>query len=219
MVRAKTCTSGCLVLTRWVASMPPIPGMLMSMITTCGRREATRSRACWPSPASPTTSMSCSRARIIRTPSRTMAWSSATTTLILAIHAHLDRDHRLHPRAPTFPGLHPECAAEQFGAFPHPQQPHPALAPGGDVREVEAAAVVRDRHPHVLRGDRDLDPRAMGLSVFQDVRDGLLHDAEHRGFDVMGQAFVGAGDAHRHVQPLWLDVLLDVPAHGRGEAE
>src|SRR5512146_700066 len=67
------------------ASIPPSPGMAMSIRTRSGSSRSTSARACNPSAASPTTSMSgwsCSRAR---TPSRRMAWSSAMTTLILGV--------------------------------------------------------------------------------------------------------------------------------------
>ena len=45
-----------------------------------GRVRATTCSACSPSAAAPTTSMSGSSPRIATNPSRTLAWSSATTT-------------------------------------------------------------------------------------------------------------------------------------------
>src|SRR3990172_1903791 len=77
MVRISTCTPGSPSLIAWVASTPFSFGMLMSMTTTWGASLRASRTASSPSSASPTTSKSGCASRIIRMPSRTMAWSSA----------------------------------------------------------------------------------------------------------------------------------------------
>ena len=64
---------------RFVASIPSIPGMRMSMSTTSGRSFAVAATASAPSAASAATSIPAD-ARISRNPPRTSAWSSAITT-------------------------------------------------------------------------------------------------------------------------------------------
>lgn len=65
------------------ASMPSVPGILMSSSATSGASRRTASIAPAPSPASATTSMSGWASRIIAKPLRTSSWSSATTTWIV----------------------------------------------------------------------------------------------------------------------------------------
>jgi hypothetical protein len=63
-----------------VASMPSMPGIRMSISTTSGSWSRATDTAASPSAASPTTSMSGAESRIITSPVRIAAWSSATTT-------------------------------------------------------------------------------------------------------------------------------------------
>ena len=67
-----------------VTSMPDSPGMVMSRTTTSGLYSCANARACTPSSASATTSNPCSLDSTLRMPSRTTAWSSATSTRIAA---------------------------------------------------------------------------------------------------------------------------------------
>ncbi len=68
---------------RRVASTPSIRGIRMSISTTSGCSARTWSSACWPSPASPTTTRSDSASRIIRKPVRSSGWSSTSSTRIV----------------------------------------------------------------------------------------------------------------------------------------
>src|SRR5436309_10314571 len=182
-------TSGWRAFACWVASIPPIPGMLMSMTMTAGFRRSTISSACAPSWASPTTSMSDSLARIIRTPSRTIAWSSASNTLIFAI-THSYGNGSLQARAGTGRRLDRERPAQQFCALPHPEQTHPALAAGGHRVGIKSAAIVADDQIHAAVAVGDLHPGVGGASMLQNVRQCLLGNAEDRSLDVRRKAFI-----------------------------
>ncbi len=66
-----------------VAAMPSMTGILMSISTTSGAVFLATATASAPSAASPSTTRSGSESMSSRNPARTMAWSSATTTLML----------------------------------------------------------------------------------------------------------------------------------------
>ncbi len=65
-------------LIRWVVSMPPGDGSDRSIRTMSGDVSSARSTALRESSASPTTSRSGSRSRILAIPTRNSAWSSTT---------------------------------------------------------------------------------------------------------------------------------------------
>ena len=77
-----------------VASMPPRPGMAMSIRMTSGASRRASSTASCPLAASPTTVMSSDIANSARTPSRRIAWSSAIRTRMLLISHLLARPAR-----------------------------------------------------------------------------------------------------------------------------
>ena len=80
MVRISTRVAGWAAAIRRVASMPSRTGIRMSISTTSGRVRRASATASCPSLASPTTAVSGSFSRILRSPTRTSAWSSAIST-------------------------------------------------------------------------------------------------------------------------------------------
>ncbi len=80
IVSITTRTSGCRPVMKRVASMPSRCGIWMSITTTSGVVSSTTCRASRPSSAEPTTSTPSSAPSSATSPSRTMAWSSTTTT-------------------------------------------------------------------------------------------------------------------------------------------
>src|SRR5438093_2505925 len=85
MVRMSTLASFSCLKMRRVASIPFSSGSVRSINTTSGCRRSASSTALRPSPASPTTSISSSVARMQRSPCRTMVWSSTSNTRIRSI--------------------------------------------------------------------------------------------------------------------------------------
>jgi hypothetical protein len=67
----------------WVASMPSMPGMRMSITTTSGRSRLVSWTAWAPVPASPATSTPGVPSMTMRRPARISGWSSASTTRIV----------------------------------------------------------------------------------------------------------------------------------------
>src|SRR5215212_2933742 len=117
-----------------VAARPFISGIERSSTTTSGLSAATLSRATRPFGASAMTSISLRDASRARRPCRTVSWSSARITLILAIsgfvHYCRARDRRLEVdrRAAARLRLDLQRAANQRGALVHA---HDADALGG----------------------------------------------------------------------------------------
>jgi hypothetical protein len=85
MVTTRTRIRGFAASTRRVASMPPSPGIFMSMSTTSGSSSPLRLMASSPVVASPATSMSGCVERRPRIPSRKRGWSSAIRTRSFSI--------------------------------------------------------------------------------------------------------------------------------------
>src|SRR5215211_9278585 len=90
-----------------------------------------RSRASTPSEASPITSRSSWRSNSMRSPDRTMPWSSAMTI-------RMGSYSQPHPRSDGRLGLDLELAADQQRPLPHPRDAEPARF----VVEHEALSVV-----------------------------------------------------------------------------
>src|SRR5215207_8919771 len=82
LVKAMTSTSGSSVRMVLVDSRPSMTGIRRSISTTSGLSSRAIAKASWPSWASPTTWMSGSRERNMRSPWRTTPWSSVIRTLI-----------------------------------------------------------------------------------------------------------------------------------------
>jgi len=83
VVKMSTRADGTVRVIRRVASIPSSTGMRMSISTTSGLTRLTAATASEPSAASATTSRSASASRIFRRPVRIIAWSSATTTVVI----------------------------------------------------------------------------------------------------------------------------------------
>src|SRR5271170_417067 len=101
---------------------PPPPGMVRSSVSTSGLATRAWHKASCPSAASPTTSMSGWWLMSIRSPARTMAWSSTISTRIFAMvllpegYAHVDRGSASRPR------LERDRAVQKGGPFADVEQ-------------------------------------------------------------------------------------------------
>src|SRR5438045_1747357 len=82
MLSMRTDVFGCAASIRRAASIPFIPGMATSIMTTSGECTAASCTHSRPSPASAITDMSACRSSSARRPSRTMVWSSANNMRI-----------------------------------------------------------------------------------------------------------------------------------------
>src|SRR5439155_17204576 len=101
---------------------PPPPGMVRSSVSTSGLTSRTWHKASCPSAASATTSMSGWGLMSIRSPARTMAWSSTIRTRIFVMvllpegYAHVDRGSASGPR------LERDGAVQKGGPFADAEQ-------------------------------------------------------------------------------------------------
>src|SRR5205823_561684 len=104
MVRTSTRVCGHACRRRSSILRPPPPGIVRSSVNTFGLASQAWHKASCPSAASPTTSMSGWGLMSIRSPARTMAWSSTIRTrifvmvLLLEWNAHVDRGSASRPR-------------------------------------------------------------------------------------------------------------------------
>src|SRR4051812_7292784 len=158
-----------------IASMPSRFGMTRSISTTSGFNRSACSIASSPSDASPATSMPSCSARKPRSPSRTTAWSSTTSTRIgSSASGHLQVDGGAGPRR----GSDAELASHAHGTLLHRREPEPARTQLGRVG-VEARAVVLhlEHEAAVLQAEAQLD--AAGVGVSDGVLQRLLGDAQH----------------------------------------
>src|SRR3990172_8084436 len=112
-----------------VASRPPSFGIAISMRTTSGFNLPVISMASRPISASPITSIPPCVSIIARIPSRTRAWSSAMSTVILCmglqgayrndfVHGEVDMDGSSFTRI----GLYRKSSSEVFDPLPHAEQ-------------------------------------------------------------------------------------------------
>src|SRR5439155_9293616 len=117
MVRTSTRVCGHACRRRSRILRPPPPGMVRSSVSTSGLVAQAWHKASCPSAASPTTSMSGWGLMSIRSPARTMAWSSTirtrifTMVLLLEGYVHVDRGSASQPR------LERDGAVQQGGPF------------------------------------------------------------------------------------------------------
>src|SRR5690554_90719 len=142
--------SGCSSIRAFVVSMPLIPGIAMSMITTSGWHLVKQLMASLPSPASPTTSISGVTSSMALRPARRMAWSSTSMTRILSLstigrvsvvgNCKLDAGTLARCCADL------EVAPDQGRSLLHPQQAKVirACAVCGHDLRVETTAIVLD---------------------------------------------------------------------------
>src|SRR3990172_6852760 len=222
MVRAMILISGFCCLMWRVASMPLIPGMARSIMMMSGLSLPTISAAPCPLAASPTTSMSGSASRIALRPSRTMGWSSASSTRILLAMScphcgqgvYLDLHHDVGPL--PHPGADAEGTSHKGGPLLHAHQAQGALpAIGAEIGvHIEAPAIVLHRHPYLVAIPLKPYPDCASPGVFDDVVHALLGDAEqgglHRGRKAVAEAF--GLEVHGHPHPFQMG--LGVGAEG-----
>src|SRR5436305_13139185 len=157
-----------------MASTPSSRGMVRSMRITSGRSRAASATASSPSPASPTTSSPSWSPRNVRSPSRTTAWSSTTSTVIGGSAMPDGQRHR-GPRPRGRGDLEP--AAEPAGPLLHRGQPEVAGSELG-IRGIEPGPVVADDEHEAARAPAEPDPDPPGAGVAQGILERLLGDAE-----------------------------------------
>src|SRR4051795_4147934 len=157
--------------------MPSRTGIRMSMSTTSGSSRAAWRTASAPSTASPTTSVPGSNPRILRSPTRTSAWSSAISTRGTAGSAGREQDVEDEAAVGALAGL--ELAAVQGHPLPDAHEPVPAARQGGG----RADAVVGDLQLHRPGPVPDPHPHRGGLRVLERVGQALLHDPVGRQLD------------------------------------
>src|SRR3954452_10749228 len=177
-----------------MACTPSTRGITRSISTTSGRRRCAAAIASRPSPASPTTSMPSWSDRNVRSPSRTTAWSSTTSTRI----ASSTRRLQPHRRAPARRRRDGEAAAQALRPLLHRGQPEPPRAYLGRVG-IEAGAVVAHLEHHAPILVREPQADVVGVRVAHRVAQRLLGDAK----DLARAARVGLDDG--------LEVELDLP--------
>src|SRR6266404_1225212 len=136
---------------RRVASKPLSSGMAMSMTTTSGRSCFAIWTAWRPFSASPTMAMSGSASKSTWNPCRTMAWSSASRTVILLIRTSLfqvEGNFHGHGSSSVGLGFDSKTAIDQAHALLHAQQAQPFFSFCRDLLlHFESFAVVGDLNP------------------------------------------------------------------------
>src|SRR5215467_7542613 len=124
---------------------------------------------------------------MLRSPSRTIGWSSTISRRITGSLAKRDvplraerqgnRDRRPVPA----PALDPAGAAEQARTFPHPGEPETAVGRAGVVIEADAIITNLDVEPVRLAAHLDFDCLAAGMA--RRIDQALLKNAEGRCLD------------------------------------
>src|SRR5687767_4807069 len=178
LARTITPVCGSSRLRRWVVSIPFGEGSPRSIRTTSGVSSSTVARASRPVPASPTTSMSFSSSRMLRTPRRNSVWPSTMTTRVfparrspprrrssvlisvsttgsssLPLGIFLLRQSKQNARALALAGLDVQVGPHQLGALAHELEPEAAAGGGCKAHHVEAAAVIGDHEGVSLEAD------------------------------------------------------------------
>src|SRR3712207_4548636 len=142
----------------------------MSMSTTCGWWRAAWVTASRPLPASATTSMSGSSASSIRSPARTMDWSSTTSVRIVMASPPIDRKPGPEHEASRLTGTREHVTAEDLHAFADTDQPVPQAV----LLATRASTVVAHLDLQLSGAVLDVDVGPGGLTVLQRVREALL---------------------------------------------
>src|SRR5579859_982160 len=229
MVSAIVCVSGSAARIWRVASMPSSRGMLMSSTATVGRSCLARATASAPSDASPMTSMSGSPARMRLTPSRTIAWSSASSTLILPPPASPfippgpsrglsaaghDRGKLGHDLGPALgPRDDPHRPAEGGGALHHAAEAHADTAAPlrGRGPGREPPPVVPNPHQQAVAGAGHVHVHPGGAGVLDGVPQLLLGDPEHRGLERRVEAPAAEPFAQGDLEPAGFFLVMRRP--------
>src|SRR5215468_228818 len=191
-------------------SSPVMPGMAMSDTMTSGRSLRATSRSASPSVTVPS-SVNSSRRRPA-SPSATMAWSSASSTVARAMPVLREGHHQAQLGAVDKPGVDRERAADEAGALLYADEAESA-APAR-LRDFKAAAIIGDGqlHGRVVAGQRHAN--LIGARVLGHVAESLLGGAVEAQRHVAGygaRGVVGVKDHARSVRAL---DLVAVPAQG-----
>src|SRR6202158_3661152 len=101
---------------------PPPPGMVRSSVSTSGLVSRAWHKASCPSAASPTTSMSGWGLMTMRSPARTMAWSSTIRTRIFGMVLLLEGNVHVDRGSASLPRLERDGAVQKGGPFADVQQ-------------------------------------------------------------------------------------------------
>src|SRR6266536_5107880 len=148
--------------------------MTRSMSTTSGRSRSASASASSPSAASPATSIPSCRSRNARSPARTTAWSSSTSTRIGSASADL----QAHRRACTGSGANLEDTAETLRTLFHRGEAEPPRPQAGTARLEADAVVLHLEHEASVVGVQAQDD-VLCVRVAQRVLQRLLCDAQH----------------------------------------
>ena len=160
--------------------MPSMPGMRISNRHTSGRRRCASWTAWRPSAASPTTSMPGWASRIIRSPVRTISWSSATITRIVMPSSRSGAGQRSRSSPGQGPGQLRRCR-RGAGALDHAGEAVPRRP--GRAQDAGVAVVAHPQpHQGVAGCDADLDTGGV-TGMPPGVGDRLLDQAVDRGLD------------------------------------
>src|SRR5689334_3540119 len=185
MLSIRTAVFGLARRIRRAASIPFIPGMATSIMTTSGECSAVICTHSRPSPASATTDMSGCRSSSARRPSRTMVWSSASK---MRIGMDLDGpeigERKLGPngRPQAELRVNRQFAAQTAYALLHAEQTEAAHR-----FLIEADAVVLDGEQHTIAGILHGNIQGPGAGVARGVVERLLHKPINAGFVLVGQ--------------------------------
>src|SRR6266849_2256252 len=179
MVRTSTRVCGHACRRRSRVLRPPPPGMVRSSVSTSGLASRAWRKASYPSAASPTTSMSGWGLMSIRSPARTMAWSSTIRTRIFAMVLLLEGDVHVDRGSASRPRLERDGAVQKRDPFADVEQAQ-TNACARRLEQgiaVEPTSVVFHREMDARRVAPDHETDRLGRRVLQDIRERLLGDA------------------------------------------
>src|SRR5260221_8665136 len=188
MLKTSTGSFGRSRLTSRKVSSPLRPGIVMSRTITSQFSFETRFNASVALRASPNCARLKWSARISFKPCRTTAWSSVTRSFmrvqfVLPVLFSRSRNPHAHGRALAGFAAKTHLAAEQRGAFAHPEQ-----ADGFCVLDLifgNAAPVVLHFQNEIVAGSREPHLDAGGVGVADDVGERLLKNAEERRVQIL----------------------------------
>src|SRR5437899_7075329 len=180
MVRTSTRVCGHACRRRSRILRPPLPGMVRSSVSTSGLVSRAWHKASCPSAASPTISMSGWGLMSIRSPARTMAWSSTIRTRIFPMFLLLEGDVHVDRGSASQPRLERDGAVQKGGPFADVEQAQ-TFAGARRLEQgiaVEPTSVVFHRQMYVRRLAPDHEADRLRRRVLQDIRERLLDAAE-----------------------------------------
>src|SRR6188508_657266 len=242
LARTMTPVCGSSRFSRWVVSMPFGEGSPRSMRTTSGVSSSTVASASRPVPASPTTSISPSSSRMLRTPRRKSVWPSTMTTrvfpparrspplrrssVLISVSTTLEssslpciglllRKPKQDSRAFPLARFDVQLRAHELSSLSHELQAEVLGRTGCHPHEVEPAAVVRDHERVALQADGD----AAGGRVLPHVLEDFLEDAKDRCASRWAQPLIDAVDGHLGGDAVAVLQLPGAIRDGRGQPD